>query len=444
MEIRELLNILKQGESEIIEFKETLKKDIRKDICALANTNGGLILIGVKDDGTPLGITEHNFKQVISDSLQSLYPHPEFAISEVPIAQTIIVVIKVKKSSRLISHRNIVYIRAGTNNYPLSIDEIMERSAEVLRVFFDRIRSSVPYKEIEEDLFKKYLQDREETRGVKNSGKHVDIALQMKFAEKDADNQIFLTNAGILCFSENPGKYISGSTVRLIEFNDDDMNTYSDRKEFSGTLLKIVEDIEAYFSKNISRVGGYNVGFRRQEFSEYPLKALRETVVNAIIHRNYFDPSETNIYVFPNRIEIRNPGAFPPGVSVEEPEHKPRNPTIAQFFYDVNFAEKYGSGIKKILKETFEHPLTEVKFEIKPSSTHVIFTKTVEKFNLDEKNQRILEILSSGRKSSSQVAEYIGLSKQATVSRLNDLKALGLVGQSGRGSGTTYRAIRTR
>ena len=177
----------------------------------------------------------------------------------------------------------------------------------------------------------------------------------------------------------------------------------------------------------------------QKEFLEYPYSAIREAIVNAVIHRNYFDPSETQIFMFPNKLEIRNAGSFPPGISLENLQHKPRNPQIAQYFYDLGLSEKYGSGVKKIIREAENHPLSSVRFEIQPYRTNVIFEKNVSGVKLDKTSQQILELLTSGIKNSSEIGKYIGLSRQAAVARLGDLKTLGLINQVGQGPKTAYR-----
>lgn len=438
MEIVELLQILKEGESTTVEFKENLNKDIAKSVCSFANTKGGKILIGVKDDGTPMGVSDAKCQQEISDQLQKLRPMSEVTIDELPIAATKIIIINVEESNMLVSVNNTVYIRVGTNNYPLSIDEVIEKSAESLRIFFDQIVTDIPASEIEKQLVTEYLKRRERIRGVEFSGDIFDTAVRLKILGKK-DKGLFLTNAGILCFTNDPQQYIGNSTVRVTRFDDNEMKTYSFQKEFTGPLQKIVGDIEKYFVGTFNRVGGFTVGFKRQEFLEYPLTALREALINAIIHRNYFDAAEIRLFLFPDRIEIRNPGSFPPGVSVDYPEHKPRNPQIAQFFYDMGLTEKYGSGIQKIIRETSEHPLVGVKFSPRPYNTTVIFTKSLSSIDLDSINLKILEILSTESKGSSAIAQAVSLSRQAIVERLRNLRTLGFIQQEGEGPKTTYK-----
>jgi ATP-dependent DNA helicase RecG len=441
MEIIELLTILKEGESETIEFKESPSKEIKRAACAFANSNGGRILVGIKDDGTPVGIKDKRWRQEISDQLQNLRPVPKFTMEEMPIANAIILVITIEKANTLVSTSNTVYIRAGTNNYPLSIEEVIEKSSESLRVYFDQLVTHVPAKNLDEKLVTEYLNRRERNRGVKAEGDLLENAIKMKAAQKRG-TELYLTNGGILCFTHDPQKYLNNAVVRVVQFKDNEMKGYSLDREFVGTLQEIVSDLEKFFIGQLNRIGGFSLGFSRGEILEYPFQALREAIINSIVHRNYFDASDIKIFIFPDRIEIKNPGSFPLGVSVESPVHKPRNPLLAQYFYDMGLTEKYGSGIMKIINETKAHPLTDVYFELRPYNTTVVFKKVRFGIDLDDINTKIIEFLAGGAKSSSEIAKYTGISRQAIVGRLNNLKLLGIVIQIGEGSKTAYQLIK--
>jgi len=153
---------------------------------------------------------------------------PQINIEQIPIAATKIIVITIKESSMLTSYNNIAYIRVGTNNYPLSLDEVIEKSAESLRVFFDQITTDVPASELNKDLLKEYLERRQKTRGVNSSLDLTDIALSLKIIKK-RDTGLFLTNAGILCFTQDPQKHIGNSTVIQWSFTK---NSCGDRRIF--------------------------------------------------------------------------------------------------------------------------------------------------------------------------------------------------------------------
>lgn len=147
------------------------------------------------------------------------------------------------------------------------------------------------------------------------------------------------------------------------------------------------------------------------------------------------------IFIFPTSIRIKNPGNFPPGITVEAPEHKPRNPQLAQYMYDMGYIEKYGSGINKIKKACSMHPFAEVEFFLKPYRTEVVFRKE-KKLEFGETDQRILDALTGiGFATSTEISNVTGLSKVAVVKHLNALILAGAVEKVGKGRATRYSNV---
>lgn len=438
----ELIQFLKAGESEVVEFKEGVKS-IAKTICAFANSQGGYILIGITNQGEIIGIKakEAVLKQKISNELQSIYPAPKISISSAKIDQKTIFVIKIEKADSLLSASNIVYIRLGVNNRPLSTQEVIEKAAESLQVLADELPcKNAKQQDIIPAKIKDYLQKRKIIRGVEMQGNVADNLFKLKIVIKEKQ-KIIPTCAGILFFAQNPQNFLPFSTIRLVHFKDSEMREYLDAQTFSGTLPEIVEQVYQYLAKNIKTLGGWMVGFKRMDFREYPLEALREAIINAIIHRNYLASSEIKIFIFPDRIEIKNPGSFPPGVTPEHPEHKPRNPILAQYMYDLGYIEKYGAGIAKIKKLCREHPLVNVYYHIKPFFTNVTFKKD-KKIKLDKIEEDILNIIKrEGSASSGKLAREIKLSRQTVVERLRNLANSGLIRKQGKGRGVKYLLV---
>lgn len=437
MKIEELIAILKKGESEKIEFKSNFVKDIARGICAFSNMYGGDILLGIDDNGEIVGTKSDNISQKVSDVLASIHPHPKVKMEEFEIENKKIFHIKVSASDNLHSVGNIVYIRMGRNNRPLNTQEVIEKAAESAILFFDELPADAPIDVISMSQVSEYLEKRRDVRGVKGMGGVEENLITLKII-KNIDGIMKPTKGGLLFFSDYPQEYVPNARARLVWFEDEDMRRYIDSKEFVGPVWKMVEDIEDYFLKNLKIVGGNMVGWKRKEIMEYPLEALREAVINSLIHRNYFDPSDVQIFIFPTSIRIKNPGNFPPGVTVEAPEHKPRNPQLAQYMYDMGYIEKYGSGINKIKKACSMHPFAEVDFFLKPYRTEVVFRKE-KKFEFAETDQQILDAIAGiGYTTSTEISQLTGLSRVAVVKHLNALILAGAVEKVGKGRATRY------
>ena len=441
MKIKELLELIKGGESDRVEFKKTFTNEIGKNIVAFANTDGGIILIGVADDGSIVGAPKDAYQR-ISDLLLNINPPVKVKIEKITIDDSTILILHVPKSDRLHMYRNIAYIRVGKNVRPLDIQEIVARAAESTIYYFDRMPTDAPIDEIDWDLIRWYLQKRKEVRGIGWFEDLKEIAKKLDIIVKRNGTDV-LSLAGLLFFSKNPNKYIPWARIQILKFLTNDMTKASEVIFVEGSIWKIIEETMRIIQSSISIIPILGGRIRRKDVPEYPLEALREAIINALAHRNYLIPSEVQIFITPSMIKIRNPGSFPPGVTPENPKHVPRNPLICQFLFDTGYIEKWGTGIIRMRKACEEHPLVNLRFVLMPFYTEVIFEKVKDvKEIIDEIDRKILEFLRRIREaSSSQIARELGLSKPAVINRLKRLISLGLIGSRGSGPKRRYYVI---
>ncbi len=431
MELEKLIEMIAKGENERVEFKEKITKEIAKDLCALANTEGGYLIIGVSDDKRIVGTKEDLEKvyKVISE----IRPPLSFKIYERIIEKKRIIIIEVKKDGMLHSLGGKVYFRIGSHTRPLDILEITQIATEYLLLPFDTLPSKATIEDIVEEYLEYYIKKREEVRGSIIKGSTVDILRKIKAIKGNR-----LTNAGVLFFTEDPSEFVEGALVRLVWFEGREPERYKDDLYFSGPIWKIVDEMEKYFRKNFRKVGGEKVGWKRVQILEYPLKAVREAITNALIHKNYSVPSPVTVWIFDDRLEVRNPGSIPPMVDIENPIHLPRNPLLCEYMYDIGYIEKFGYGIKLMVKETRKHPFVELEIIRKPNHTIVLFRKKEERI-LDDKEIRIIEILEKyGPLSSSEIANLLNLSKPTVLEKLKKMIRMGLVRATGKGPQRRY------
>jgi ATP-dependent DNA helicase RecG len=172
--------------------------------------------------------------------------------------------------------------------------------------------------------------------------------------------------------------------------------------------------------------------FQREDRFEYPLDALREAIINALIHRDYLEPADVRTFIFDSRIEVVNPGSFPEGVSPDEPIHKPVNPTICQFMYDVGFIEKYGSGIKMMKGLCKRWGNKEPDYKLHPLETRIIFESPIKETTYAEIadiSERLNErqkkaFFYATRKGFITRREYIEINKVSVRTAYEELKDL--------------------
>jgi len=377
----EIIKLLKEGESETVEFKPSLSQTdkVIESISAFSNANGGTIVIGVSDKGEVLGadIGKRTIEILANRIKQNTDPviYPSISIENVEGKNIIVIEVRESKSKPVFAFDK-VYKRVGKSNQRVSSGEIRKLALEGKKVYWDEeICEDASLEDIDEDKVRWYLERREEIRKVKKPEKmDMETLLLNIGAAKKVNSEIKPTNAGILFFGENPQRFVLQSQLRLARFAGKELTRdFLDRLDCSGTLWEMVEGSEDFVRKNI-RLFGFRTeySFQRIDRLEYPIKAIRESIINALIHRNYFEPADTRVAIFDDRIEIISPGTFPEGVTPEEPRHVPVNPVLCQLMYDVGFIEKYGSGIYMINELCKEWGIPKPEYElITPSPKHL-------------------------------------------------------------------------
>src|SRR5437899_12967061 len=167
------------------------------------------------------------------------------------------------------------------------------------------------------------------------------------------------TNAGIFFIGYDPQQHILQSDVVCVLFRDElGVGRYIDRKNITGTIQELIDEAEAFLNRYVA-VGARIEGWKRIDLPEYAIEALREAVVNAVIHRDYSRSGESiRIFYYTDRVEIHSPGLLLPGITVEQMERGEvrsilRNPVLAGLLRDIpGYMERVGSGIRLMLNET--------------------------------------------------------------------------------------------
>jgi ATP-dependent DNA helicase RecG len=185
------------------------------------------------------------------------------------------------------------------------------------------------------------------------------VLIGMECAVRTNDGKVVPTNAGMLFFGYAPQEYIIQSDVACVLYRETvGASRYADRKFVKGTLQDLIDGAELFLSRYIA-VGARVEGFKRIDIPEYSLEALREAVINAVVHRDYSKRGESvHVFCYPDRVEIHSPGLLLPGITVEQMERgevqsKLRNPALANLLKDIpGYMERLGSGIRFMLDET--------------------------------------------------------------------------------------------
>jgi len=422
------LALIRGGESERVEFKKMPVKTLHHEIAAFANADGGYLIIGVGDNGSIVGTDIKKALEQVTGALQSIVPPPQVTTHKLSVNQRQVLIIEVGKSPSLCSIGGVVYIRIGTSARPLSVQEILLLSSEQGTFTWDEAPSAADMKANPRyiDWFFKKIQE--------SRGKHIDPKDRDRYLRSTgAFRKDRLTNAGTLFFL-NSTDAIPQAKIRMIGMENDEP-AWS--KEYEGPVWQTIEGAYTDLVREIKKIE-LIVGVRRVRIEEYPPRALREALINAVAHRNYVISADIRIFLYPGRIEIRNPGGLMPGVDILDPEHIPRNPALSNLLYDTGFIERYGFGIRLIQDEVKRHSFCSVSFETTANRFRVIFERKRDA-QLDATDRQILDAIHNPSKSS-EIACSLGMSKPAIIRRLKNLEELGLVKKEGSGAHTRYTA----
>lgn len=379
----DVIRLIEIWESQTTEFKREFTTDpIRESLVSFSNDymeqDGGVIIIGVDPKSKQVVGIDGNGDDLML-RITGLCRDGNIVPTIAPEMYTIaveskeVLIVEIKKSDRR-PHRsnNICYIRIGTANKKATPDEEFELIRRSGRIPFDLapVRES-SLEDLDLNKFEQeFLPRRISTDVLALNGRTtIDWLENLKFIYREA-NRYVPTIAAILLFGKQPQKFVPHSSIDFLRFEGEDPSyPIVDRKEISGSLdqlIKIgVELVEQYMIK------GYRFSERspvRTDIYEYPLRAIREAIANAVVHRDYeFSRSQVSIKMFDDRVEILSPGGLF-GIMTRENfgtgVNDYRNPTLAVGLNFLGLVEKAGTGIFLIKRQMRENGSLEPAFEI--------------------------------------------------------------------------------
>lgn len=434
--------ILKSGEGLKIEFKES-SNHIDRAMVAFANAEGGKIYLGVNDRKEIAGL---NITNVLQSQIQDIARNCDPPVKIALEALKNILVVEVKEgTNKPHKCKDGFFMRIGPNSQKMSRNEIIDLIVKEGRVFYDdRLNSGYEVKkEFDPAALKRFL----DLSGVKTSLPADDILLNLGVAEKQGGKLLF-KNGGVLFFAKDPQKHLRHANMTCVAFKDREGVAALDRKDLAGNFLDIVAEAERFVERN-TRTGFRIKGFRREDLPDYPIEAIREGFVNALMHRDYFEKgANVLLKIFPDKIVIDNPGGLVKGITVKDlgTKSRTRNPLIADLFYRVNLAERIGSGIKRMGDLMRDHGLGKPKIEVTegfftiifhgPKRPEVILPETTK---LNERQKRAIEYINE--KGILTNRDYQNLNKVHRNTATNDLEGLvkeRIIKRKGHGRGAKY------
>ena len=454
METADLKQRIAQGENTTTEFKENFDQEAIETAAAFANTNGGTILIGVSDKREIRGITvgKETLRDVSNRISQATEPPVVLEIESVDVEGKLVLLIYIAETSiKPVSVRGRCYKRVGNSNRVMSPQEIAQMHLESVGQTWDQLlvtRAGID--DIDKKKVEWYLTRRETIRNV-SKPQDMSMAAFLKNINGISDDGT-PTHAGLLFFSKHPQRrFFHNAQLRVVRFKGTSVtHPVIDRLDCFETLWENVNAAEEFIRRNIRLLSfRTSKSFQRDDKFEYPLNALREAIINALIHRNYQETADVRVFIFDDRIEIINPGTFPEGVSPNEPTHKPVNPTLSQFMFDVGFIERYGAGIRMMQRLCREWENKAPRYEFHPIETKIIFDSPIqestyveiddisEQLNERQKNA-LFHIQKNGQITRKEYVQINHVSNTTAYEELRDMADKSLLDVKGKGRGTKY------
>ncbi|MGK5095519.1 RNA-binding domain-containing protein [Deltaproteobacteria bacterium TL4] len=397
MKQQEIIELIAQGENSSVEFKrdDLRPEQLAKEVVAMANLQGGVILLGVEDDGSVSGISRKNLEEWVMDTVFGRYIHPAI----IPHYQELqwregqrIALISISTGTSkpyVVRHndREDIYVRMG------SVTRLATRE-QALRLFGSGGLlhtetlpvSGSSFKHLDPVRIENYLRDILQEQDMPESeAQWVDRLVGLGFLTTDAMGQTVCTIAGMALFGIRPRRWLPQAGLRVVVFDVADkqyqalldvvldgpmVGRWHLEKEKLKTLVddglveKFIRAIEPFVTVEDNQI---DQNFRKEKRWLYPMDAIRETVLNALAHRDWTRSVDIEITRYSDRLEIISPGALPNSMTLEKMKagrRTPRNPILMDVLRDYGYVEARGMGVRtKVIPLTRQFTGSEPLFE---------------------------------------------------------------------------------
>jgi ATP-dependent DNA helicase RecG len=360
--------LVQEGEGTMLEFKENLSGSLAREMVALANTIGGKILLGVRDDGSVAGVKDTNsLRARVQDMARNCDP-PVKVVAE-PVGPVLVVHVH-ESDAKPVQCSEGFFWRQGAVTQKLSRAEIRDffRSEGAIR--FDL--SPCPRFRYPQDFDRAKYNAWLKLSGITGRPRTEDVLVNIEAAER-AGGKLLFRNAGVLFFAKNVRHFFNQAYITCLLAKGTDKVHVLDRKDLDGGIVADIEDAMRFVERN-TRTAWRIEALQRENIPEYPMKALREAISNAVMHREWFiEGANVFVELYTDRIEVVSPGGLPKGMTLADLGTKSvrRNALIADLLHRIDFIEKAGTGVKRIRDQAREGGYPEPVWEANGFTTAI-------------------------------------------------------------------------
>lgn len=362
MTIEELKKVIAANEGETVEFKESTgqRGEACKTLCAFLNKNGGMVVFGVSKKGKLTGqLVADTTKRDLFDAFQKFEPAADIEVAYVPADEThVAIVCQVEKgNARPYAYDGTPYKRVQSSTTVMSQEEyewILQDRGGFRSDWESQVNPTLTLDEIDCEEVKKTARMAVQVGRLDSEVDTDDVLTLLKKFKVMHGGQ--LTNGAAVLFGNDDLFGYPQCEIKMARFKGTTKNEFGDERREEGNIFKLLGAATQFCFKHLNLsakvVSGQN---ERIEQLEIPPEALRETILNALVHRQYSKNGSVSLAIYDDRLEVTSPGGFPPGKTVEqiisEHESEPRNQQIAHVLYLRKTIETWGRGFVRINAE---------------------------------------------------------------------------------------------
>ncbi len=440
-------------ENERIELKRDYVKTLNKEIIAFANTSGGIIYIGVEDDGTIIGLQDPDMtmQRITNSCRDSIKPDINMFIDYeiVSIDQKDIIRITVERGASrpyYLCEKGLkpsgVYVRQGTSTAPASDIAIRQMIKESDGDTFESMRS------MNQELTFLDITHSFERKGLELQDIH------MKTLGMINEEGIY-TNLALLLSDQCP------HIIKAATFADETQNTFQNRREFGGSLIKQLNDCYEYLDIRNQTASTFE-GLYRKDQRDYPEVSIREALLNAIVHRDYSNLASILVGIYSDRMEFISYGGLAGNMTKEDIMmglSVCRNQKLANIFYRLELIESYGTGLLKI-QNAYQNAHKKPEIIVGTNAFKMILPNMnqknmiskseindlrqdsfIKRPELTSKEKAVIEMIHEKPHTRKEIQKKMDMNSSSAIRLLRRLKEAGVIKTSGKGKNTEYHIV---
>jgi ATP-dependent DNA helicase RecG len=444
------MNPIPNIESQTVEFKTSFSEEVIISLVAFSNAKGGTVYVGVADNGEAIGVNvgketiQNYINEIKNKTATALIPDAEILNID---GKSIVALTISENPIKPVAFKGRFYKRIKNSNHLLSVTEVVNLHLQSINSSWDAHPD--PIHSLDEISLDKVQQSIEK---LKLGGQTINESPLAFLLKSDLIRNEKPTNAAYLLFKANNTSI--GTTIELGRFQNE--ITIKDTSRTKSDIITQVNEVLDFVKKHINLEVIITGEAQNIQKWQYPMEAIREIVLNMIIHRDYCAAADSVVKIFNNKIEFFNPGTLTDGLTIEkllanDYKSTPRNKVIAEFFKNLGLIEKYGSGIGRIINYFKEEnlPLPEFRLQSGGFLVTVFASEIIKDANKlenvpenvpENRLATILNLIDANNKiSMEEMAKKLNVNQKTIKRDISKLKAKGLLERIGADKGGYWK-----